>query len=290
MGWTASHRLPASSGRPIVAMAGRPALSGDLRGLAALTQAAGFHAIDLDLTRSIIPPRWREPELEDVWTGLRVRSCWLPATLSGPFARRRAAALLAFLRRARDEAGLRTVVLPRSASGRGVPMAATVRELTTGNAGTSLKLAIAVDAATLAASRSQRSAIQSIRRMAEEWDLEIALDLTVPTNTAWEAEAAVLRLLPRLRLVRLPCRTEDDVVDAGARIVARTVAMLADQGFTGTFGLMPPPATLLRPHLSKDAHQAIRGYQSIMARYERIERDLAADPRLRQLPESSDPR
>ena len=168
-------------------------------------------------------------------------------------------------------------------------MAATVRELTTGNMGTQLRLAVAVDAATLAASRSQRSALQSIRRMAEEWDLEIALDLTVPTNSAWEAEAAVLRLLPRLRLVRLPCRTEN-VADAGARIVERTVAMLADQGFAGTFSLLPPPATLLRVHPGRDAEHALRTYQDIIARYERIERDLAADPHLGHLPGSSEPR
>jgi hypothetical protein len=289
MGWTAGYRLPASSGRPIVAIAGRPAFSGDLSGLAATTRAAGFHAIDLDLTRTLVPPRWRQSQVDEDWAGLRVRSCWLPATLSGPFARRRAAALLAFLRRGRDEAGLRTVVLPRSASGRGVPLAATVRELTTGDNGSPLRLAVAVDAATLAASRSQRSALQSIRRMAEEWELEIALDLTVPTNSAWEAEAAVLRLLPRLRLVRLPCRTESDI-DAGARTVERTVAMLADQGFAGTFSLLPPPAPLMRAHPTRDAEHALRSYQEIIARYERIERDLAADPHLGHLPGSSEPR
>jgi len=270
-------------------MAGRPPLSGNLSAIAAATRAAGFHAIDLDLTHNVIPPRWPGAALDGQWMGLRIRSCWLPPTLSGPLARRRALALLEFLRRGRDEAGLRTLVLPRSASGRGVPMATTVRELTSGTSGTHLKLAVAVDAATLAANPSQRNALQSIRRMAEEWDLEIALDLTVPTKSAWEAEAAVLRLLPRLRLVRLPCRT-NDVVDSVTRVVDRTVAMLADQGFAGTFSLMPPPAPALRPHPSKSADHARREAERILARYDRIERDLAADPRLRQLPGTSEPR
>ncbi|MDQ4099745.1 MAG: hypothetical protein M3121_04535, partial [Chloroflexota bacterium] len=166
MSWTGGHRLPMSAGRPIVAFAGRPTLWGRLDHIATTANAAGFHAIDLDLTGVMLPPSWPESTEGQRWTGLRMRSCWLPPTVSGPFARRRASALLAFLQRGRDELGLRTVVLPRSVAGRGVPMAATVRELTEGNKGTRLRLAVAVDATSLAASPSQRTALQSIRRLA----------------------------------------------------------------------------------------------------------------------------
>lgn len=289
MSWTGGHRLPASAGRPIVAIAGRPTLSGHLGRVATTAKAAGFHAIDLDLTGVMLPPRWPEPAQGQDWAGLRIRSCWLPATVGGPFARRRATALLEFLQRGRDEVGLRTLVLPRSAAGRGLPMAATIRELTQGNTGTRLRLAVAVDAASLAASASQRTALQSIRRLAEEWDLDIALDLTTPTRSAWEAEAAVLRLLPRLQLVRLPCRNET-VVDTSARVVERTVAMLADQSYGGTLSLMTPASLLSRNQPTHDAEVTLRTYHDIMARYARIERDLSADPHLRHLPGSSEPR
>lgn len=281
--------MPASSSRPIVAVAGRPTPWGDLAGIGTTAREAGFFAIDLDLTRTLLPPRWGDDEVGSGWGTLRLRSCWLPAMLGGPFARQRAATLLRFLRRGRDQAGLRTIVLPRSASGRGVPMAATVRELASGNAGTSLRLAVGVDAAMLAASRSQMSALQSIRRMAEEWDLDIALDLTVPTSSAWEAEAAVLRLLPRLRIVRLPCQIEH-VPDASARVVDRTLAMLADQGYGGTFSLLPPRPLTLRRQQARQAESVQRMQRAIATRYERVAHDLALDPGLRRLPGSSEPR
>lgn len=43
----------------------------------------------------------------------------------------------------------------------------------------------------------------AIRRFAEEWDVEIALDLTGRFDPTWEAEAAVARLGHRLSVVRL---------------------------------------------------------------------------------------
>ena len=289
MTWTGGHRLSASAGRPIVAFAGRPTPWGHLGHVATTARTAGFHAIDLDLTGVMLPPRWPESADSQDWTGRRIRSCWLPATVGGPFGRRRAAALLAFLQRGRDEGGLRTVVLPRSAAGRGVPMAAIVRELMQGNTGTRLRLAVAINAASLAASPSHRTALQSIRRLAEEWDLDIALDLTTPTRSAWEAEAAVLRLLPRLQLVRLPCRNET-VVDTSARIVERTVAMLADQSYGGTFSLMTPSSLVPLTQPAHDAEITLRTSDDILARYARIERELSADERLRRLPGNSEPR
>ncbi|MBA2277008.1 MAG: hypothetical protein H0W06_04530 [Chloroflexia bacterium] len=219
-----------------------------------------------------------------------MRSCWLPAIVGGPFARRRAAALLRFVRDGRDRAGLRTIVLPRTAAGRGVPMAKTVRELTVGNAGSSLRLAVAVDPAAIAAHRSQRSALQSNLRMAEEWDLDIALDLAIPTSAAWEAEAAVLRLLPRLRIVRLPCRS-DRVADDTTRVVERTVAMLVDQGYAGTFSLLPPPSHGMDMQSAARAADAVRQmHRDILLRYERIAQDVAYNPRLGRLPGGYEPR
>lgn len=51
----------------------------------------------------------------------------------------------------------------------------------------------------------------ALRRFAEEWDLGLALDLTGRLDPTWEAEAAVTRLGPRLRLIRVrdsaPSRT-----------------------------------------------------------------------------------
>ena len=41
-----------------------------------------------------------------------------------------------------------------------------------------------------------------LRYVAEEWEVHIALDLTGAIDPRWEAEAAILRLGERLRLVR----------------------------------------------------------------------------------------
>jgi hypothetical protein len=42
--------------------------------------------------------------------------------------------------------------------------------------------------------------------MAEEWDFDLVLDLVGGVDPQWEAEAAVVRIGSRLRMVRLGAR------------------------------------------------------------------------------------
>ena len=42
-----------------------------------------------------------------------------------------------------------------------------------------------------------------LRRLAEEWDFDLALDLCGPIDPTWESEAAISKLMPRLTLVRI---------------------------------------------------------------------------------------
>ncbi|MFT4036630.1 MAG: hypothetical protein QM692_00515 [Thermomicrobiales bacterium] len=62
---------------------------------------------------------------------------------------------------------------------------------------------IGLTAAHLRGGRPHLVQLGALRRFAEEWDLGLALDLTGRLDPTWEAEAAVTRLGPRLRLIRV---------------------------------------------------------------------------------------
>jgi len=55
----------------------------------------------------------------------------------------------------------------------------------------------------IAGGRRHLASLTLLRRSLEEWDLGIALDLSGPFDPQWEAEAAIVRLGGRLRLLRI---------------------------------------------------------------------------------------
>src|SRR5205814_9160309 len=82
--------------------------------------------------------------------------------------------------------------------------------------------------------------LSSLKSIAEEWDLDLALDLIGPIDWLWEAEAAVARMMPRLRYVRLvyPLPTLDAQVRS--RMTQRTIAACVDMAFSGTIAVATP--------------------------------------------------
>jgi hypothetical protein len=105
--------------------------------------------------------------------------------------------------------------------------------------GSQAKIAIAVRADNREGSRDHLDRIALLRHQAGEWDLQLALDLTTGVDNAWEAEAAILRLMPRLAMIRLVVpRT---MLSGGVRwrIASRAVAAACDSGFTGSFSVAP---------------------------------------------------
>jgi hypothetical protein len=62
---------------------------------------------------------------------------------------------------------------------------------------------IGLRAAHLVGGRQHLALLTALRRLAEEWEVGFALDLTGPFDPQWEAEAAVVRLGKRLLLIRV---------------------------------------------------------------------------------------
>lgn len=208
-----------------------------------------FFAVDLDLRSSLSAPSVasiasrQNPEL------MRVRAVWIPGSVAGLLVRRRTARLWRFLDFAAARMGLRTVILPRSSDiPRGEFLGAELRRRMGAISHGGVRLAIGVKGSAVHRGHDQLAQLQSLRHTAEEWDLDIALDLAGAVPHYLEAEAAVLRLLPKLTLVRIPSWVSGSgELNANDPISRRVVAILADQGYAGTISIVPAQAPLQTP-------------------------------------------
>lgn len=102
-----------------------------------------------------------------------------------------------------------------------------------------LDIALAVRAENPDGSRRHLERATMLRHVCSEWDLQIALDLLPEPDATWEAEAALVRMLPRLAMVRIGVpRT---VLSGGNRwrMASRVVATLTDGGYGGYLSLVP---------------------------------------------------
>ena len=91
----------------------------------------------------------------------------------------------------------------------------------------------------LEGTRAHLSTMGALRRTAEEWDFDLALDLCGAIDPRWEAEAAIQRILPRLSLVRVGSSSGDLTHGTRNRLTRRSLAYLLDQSYTGTLSLSP---------------------------------------------------
>jgi len=231
---------PRPRSRPTIVFGGSAGLFGGAQ--RAIRQAVqdGYLAVDLDLRHAILAPSMDAIRLDLEPRVMRVRSIWLPATLSGPFTGHRMDRLEAFLRLAQRDLGLRHIIIEGAsqATRAGAPILPMAQEVAQEQKGM-VRLGFGVRA-----DRSLHSldSTRLARRVAEEWDLDLALDVAGPVPPGWEAEAAVARLLPRLAVVRLCGWLPMQFVHedgSPTRIAARTMAMLADQGYAGLLSIVP---------------------------------------------------
>ncbi len=260
--------------RPTVILGGTAGRFGSTRAALATASRGAFHAIDLDLRTTWLPPSWTRITSVADREIIRVRSVWLPEFLHGFAEEPRAHRLEEFLRHGQGELGLRELIVPRlQADGtNGFNVSRHARDFAKRSHGV-VRLVIGIRAESLIRSANHLDRIVSIRRAVEEWDLDVALDLTGTISPRWESEAAIAKVLPRLTVVRIESwLNADGTADTTPRgqLAARTIAMLSDQKYTGIISLYPVPSSLLiRPTVASMASMAELLYRDIQNRYAR---------------------
>lgn len=250
---------------------GRPTVDADD------ASSSGLYGIDLDLRHA-----WRPPGDADIERlgGIRVRSAWLPTRYGGMAIDQREHRLRSFLTQAATRHGLRTLVITPRATSENVALNVLAHEQAKAFG---IRLALEVRAEALLDERGPHlTRVANIRRFAEEWDLDIALDLGSGDLAGWETEAALMRLFPRLALVRIgPMHGPggQHAVTPGASVSMRTVKMLADQAFGGLISVLPatpqPAWWSWASHPSLGA--AVSAREEILAAYDRVDQyDITA--------------
>lgn len=216
---------------------------GSLGGMIESASVQEFYALDVDLRSS-----WMAPSTPAIAPRLsrnmiRIRSVWIPGTLGGLLTQQRTDRLMELLRACRNDHGLRTIVIPRAAHiRRGSSLGPQIRKFVAETVGAAPRIAVGIRAIDLGSERGHLDHVLSIRHLAEEWDLDVALDLTGRVPRDWEAEAAIMRLLPRLALVRISTEMAQGSYHrpvTGQSIATRSIAILADQGYSGSISLAP---------------------------------------------------
>lgn len=242
-------RRPLSPNRPTIAAALRANWWGSIGSGPSAAATHELYAVDLDIRSSFRSPAnlTRHPAL--VAGPVRLRSVWIPGSIAGPWLEPRADRLWQFLGHAMDQLGLRTIILPRSGEvERGTHLGPELRKRVDAHADHDVRVAIGIRASTGRHGHDQLVEFLNLRHAAEEWDLDLALDLTGSIPPTFEAEAAVLRLLPRLTIVRMPSWVSANGQLAGNHtLTRRVVATLADHGYRGVISIEPSTPLIRLP-------------------------------------------
>ena len=213
--------------------------------LADTALAAGMDGLDLDLSGRLWPPGPARiaADLDD--GDVSVEGVWVNRVVAGPaVAARQRRALVAALATA-SSCGAEGVVVEHqgaldrwaSAAQRAL-MPQVLRDAVDASGS---RLVVALPANQLEGNRRHLTELTALRRTAEEWDFDLALDLLGPIDPRWEAEAAVARLVPRLRLIRVGPLDSRPAGRHRARITRRTLSAAADSGFHGAIAVAVGP-------------------------------------------------
>lgn len=250
-------------GRPTLALSTRASGLLGLPTLMRVARSAHLDGLDLDLTRRIWLLRPQAIITATEASGLPVTSLWAARVGPGPFERQRRLGAVEMGASLARVFGADLLIVDHP-PGRGVGLSIagiveTVEAIRRHDlAGTNL--AVALRPRDLHGTREHLAQLASLRRTAEEWDFELALDLVGPLDCRWEAEAAVMRLLPRLRLVRAASVEPHPPDRSRAAMTSRVLATLVDAGFGGTIALAPelPPWRGCRAAAVADAAETAR--------------------------------
>jgi hypothetical protein len=102
------------------------------------------------------------------------------------------------------------------------------------------RIALAIRPRNAEGDRGHLARLAMLRSVAEEWEFELALDMTADVDWLWEAEAAVARIASKLSFVRInypPPLLDQHVRN---RLTQRTMSACIDIQFEGVIALAPP--------------------------------------------------
>ena len=250
---------------------------------------AGFHAaemgglfsVDLDLRSAWFAPDWQRIATDADERLLRIRNVWIPGSYRGPLSMYRLNRLLGMLHQSRNQPGLRNLVVPINARNPwdDTPLGETVEAIINSGPPNSVRMMLGVTAASYGPDAPlQRERMQGLRRIAEEWDLDIALDITNNVPDHWEAEAIVAALGKRLAHVRLSSWIHPGGIpdrSLQGRLSERTIVMLVDQQYSGSIGVQlhrdVAGTRIGSGHVSEHATML---QDDLTARYDRMEHYL----------------
>ena len=201
---------------------------------------AGLDGIDLDLTGRPLPRSPSQVTAAADRHGVPIRTVWIPRPgLGTGWQRGRAIDLAVALAKATKPSAL-LVDLPEPCAGRvSRALVIGVVESLRGAAASGTAIAVALRPWQLEGGRSHLVQLTALRRLAEEWDFGVALDLLGAVDPRWEAEAAVTRLGARLSLIRLGGEAKSGRGYWRHRATLRAMATALDNGQRPTLAIAP---------------------------------------------------
>ncbi len=208
--------------------------------LPAIALMSGLDGLDVDLSHGLTRLRLEYLSARTAATGVAVRSVWLPPPLpphpKGRWFGRREQQGWALVQAGSVDTVVVERMNPTPARAGMVPLdLVNLRRLVPSKT----QIAIGLRSRDLEGTRDHLFALAALRRYAEEWDFQLALDVSGRIDPAWEVEAALMRLLPRLALVRLRWPLCPHAQHGPDCTTARTVATLKDLRFTGNIAIVP---------------------------------------------------
>jgi hypothetical protein len=258
-----------------------------LKTLFDLAGYVGLDGVDLDLTgRPALPSvagfvdliNREEPS---------IRAVWVPRPAPWSRSREPLASTIAVEVALAAGADKLVTELPVAAAGQASrPIVTGLVESLRARVGADLPVTLAIPARRLVGGRSHLVQLTALRRLAEEWDFEIALDLRGPIDPRWEAEAAIDRLGLRLTLIRLSTDVSGGPVSGPYRILRRVAGAALSQEQRIVFALVPAGPPWHRLWSAALAESLRRAGDYLLARYASVEEQWLHDAAFPSRPHS----
>jgi hypothetical protein len=242
-----------------------------------IAHEAGLNGIDLDLSGRPLPEPGRLLAIARR-SDVPIRSIWVPR--AGVWTGWRvehgmeAAAALANV----TEAGCVVIEAPPPATGVFAPAALTgradaLRALVTART----RVVVTLRSRHLEGGRRHLVQMTALRRLAEEWEFDLALDLVGAIDPRWEAEAVVSRLGSRLTMLRLDGDVFAGVGLARHRAPVRALAAAIDGGHAARFAIVPRVPIWQAGRASALARSGAEARRRISDRYSAVEEQRMLD-------------